>query len=170
MRLLLITTIFLFVQGLNAQPKPYQETLNSVVHTTTFLTGKPFPKRIVKINHDFSFRFYNVRYERYDHSVERKTIKIVDSTLTYIEKADFMELVAAFRKLDFNSLYVPKKKSEDSIVASIMGSASNEYIIKTSTRVFTIGDGKKWDETYSEALWKLIMLIEDIEGKYKPRD
>ena len=168
MRLTFITLIVLFSIGLKAQPKPYQESLISVVHTTTFPTGKPFPKHIVIIRSDLSFRFYNEHYERSDHPVERKTIKIIDSTLCYIDKTDFFGLVSAFRKLDFDSLYVPKKEREDSIVMSKMGGAWYDYIVKTSMRTFTIGEGRGSDEDFSEPLKKFIWLIEDIEEKYKP--
>ena len=158
------------MQGLCAQPKPYQESLISVVHTTTFPTGRPFPKHIVIIRSDLSFRFYDEHYERSDHPVERKTIKIIDSTLCYIDKTDFFGLVSAFRKLDFDSLYVPKKEKEreDSIVMSKMGGAWYDYIIKTSMQTFTIGEGRGSDEIYSDDLQKFIWLIEDIEEKYKP--
>ncbi len=104
------------------------------------------------------------------HPVERKTIKIIDSTLCYIDKTDFFGLVSAFRKLDFDSLYVPKKEKEreDSIVMSKMGSSWNDYIVKTSVRIFVIGEGKERGETNSEALQKFVWSIEDIEKKYKP--
>ena len=65
-------------------------------------------------------------------------------------------------------MYVPKEKSKDSIEMSKMGSSWNDYIVKTSVRIFVIGEGKERGETNSEALQKFVWSIEDIEKKYKP--
>jgi len=169
MRILLIGIILLFVQGISAQPKPYQESLISVVHTKTFMNAYPHPKFIVKIKNDLSIRFYN-EYSKdiSENEFERKEIWVVDSTLCSIDKADYLELLTAFSNLDFDSLYVPKEKSKDSIEMSKMGSSWNDYIVKTSVRNFVIGEGKERGETNSEALQKFVWSIEDIEKKYKP--
>ena len=169
MRLTFISLIVLFSIGLNAQPKPYQESLISIVHTTTFPTGKPFPKHIVKIYYNLSIIFIDESYERSDHPVKKEIFKVTDSISLQIEKADFIKLATAYRKLDFDSLYVPKIKSEDSIVRFISGGSSEEYIINTLMRVFTIGDGMERGETYSDALQKFVWSIQDIEDKYKAR-
>ncbi len=93
---------------------------------------------------------------------------MVDSTLCSIDKADYLELLTAFGNLDFDSLYVPKKKSEDGLEVHIAGVPSEEYVIKTSMRIFVIGEGKERGETNSVALQKFVWSIEDIEEKYKP--
>ena len=105
-----------------------------------------------------------------DHPVKREIIKVVDSVSLPIEKTDFFQLVSAFRKLDFDSLYVSKKKSEDSLEIFLIGGAWDKYIIRTSIRTFTIGEGIERDMVYGEALSGFIASIKDVEEKYEPTD
>jgi len=170
MRLVFIGILLLFVQGLSAQPKPYQESLISIVHTFPFYTGQPFPTDYVKIYTNLSIVYIDEQLIKSDNPFNNEVARVVDSASVQIEKADFYKLVSAFRKLDFDSLYVPKKKREDGLVINIAGPPSEKYIIKTSNRSFTISKGQGGGQKYTEAVHQFILAIEVVEQKYKPSD
>ncbi|RLD56577.1 MAG: hypothetical protein DRJ05_11105 [Bacteroidetes bacterium] len=157
-----------FVQGINAQPKPYQESLISIVHEIPYYTGQPFPKDIVKIYCNYSILFINEEYRISDNPFNKEKIEIVDSTSIQIEKVDFFKLAVAVRGLNPDSLYIPKEKRDDGLEISIMGVHPDKYIIKTSNRTFTIYGSVVRCDRCTEPVMKFLWLIADIEGKYKP--
>jgi hypothetical protein len=171
MRSILIGIILLFVQGLNAQPKPYQESLISVVHTISFPICNPPPKYVVEIKNNLSICYYNDLSENHKQ-LNKKVLGewVIDSAVVSIHKSDFVELEKMLNEIDFDSLYVPIKKSEDSIVISKMGGAWNEFIIRTSLRTYTFSSSIGNYEAFSNPAKKFLWLLADIEDKYKPGD
>ena len=161
----------LYNSDLKPQTLNYQDSIIRITKTKSFLISNPAPQYILEIRNDKTISFYNNLPENFtEHQSELIGDWIIDSTTFILESSDFTELYNTINKINFENIdKIEKPKSKNGIESVIVGGGSDNFIIELTNQKIEFSIGPNNEKYISESAKIIRNLIEELEGKYKPR-